>query len=55
MAPMDAIWLLLVLTWPFPATLWLSTHPTLIPYMTASGIEAIPVKYYLKINDGKFS
>ena len=27
MTPMDAIWLVLVKTWPLPATLWLPTHP----------------------------
>ena len=26
MTPMDAIWLVLVKTWPLPATLWLPTH-----------------------------
>ena len=27
MAPIDAIWLVLVKTYPLPATSWLPTHP----------------------------
>ena len=36
MAPMDAIWLFVVLTWPLPDTLWLPTHSQ--PYRSASSI-----------------
>ena len=37
MAPMDAIWLVLVETEPLPTTSWLPT-PTLPPYKNATGI-----------------
>ena len=38
MAPMDAIWLVLVKTETFPATSWLTAHPTLLPYRSPTGI-----------------
>ena len=36
MAPMDAIWLVLLKMEPLPATLWLPTHPP--SYRSATGI-----------------
>ena len=48
MAPLDAIWLNLVKTWPLPATSWLPAHPlTLQPYRGATGI-GYASKIYLK-------
>ena len=49
MAPIDAIWLVLVRTWPLPATWWLSTHPH--PSSHPAGVLlvlATLVKNYLK-------
>ena len=45
MAPIDAIWLVLVKTWPLPATSWLSAHPP--PSSSATGIGHAS-KNYLK-------
>ena len=48
MAPMDAIWLVLVKMEPLPATSWLPAHP---PPSHPAGvllILAMPVKNYLK-------
>ena len=48
MAPIDAIWLVLVNTYPLPTTSWLPTHPQ--PFHPAGVllILATPVKNYLK-------
>ena len=48
MTPVDAIWLILVKTWPLPATVWLPTRP---PHSHPVGVLlvlATPVKNYLK-------
>ena len=37
MAPIDVIWLFLVLMLPLPSTLWLPANPILPPYM--NGID----------------
>ena len=47
MAPMDAIWLLIVRMQPLPATSWLPTHPNLPPCRSGSGI-GYTSKNYLK-------
>ena len=49
MAPIDTIWLILVKTWPFPATSWLPARP---PPSHPAGvllILATPVKKLSKM------
>ena len=43
MTPMDAIWLVLMKTWPLPATSWLPSHPAGVLLILTT-----PVKNYLK-------
>ena len=48
MAPMDAIWLVLVKTEPLPTTLWLPAHPPPSHPVVVLLVLATPVKNYLK-------
>ena len=48
MAPMDAIWLVLVKTDPLPATSWLYAHPLPFHPVGVLLVLATPVKNYLK-------
>ena len=48
MAPMDAIWLVLVKTEPLPATSWLPTHRPPSHPVGVLLVFATPVKNYLK-------
>ena len=45
MTPMDAIWLVLVKTYPLPATLWQPTPPHPVGVLLEL---ATPIKNYLK-------
>ena len=49
MAPMDAIWLVLVKTEPLPATSWLPTHSLPSHPVGVLLVLATPVKNYLKM------
>ena len=49
MAPMDAIWLVLVKTEPLPATSWLPTHPPPSHPVGVLLVLATPVKKLSKM------
>ena len=48
MAPMDAIWLLLVKTYPLPTTSWIPAHPPPSHPIGVPLVLAMPLKHYLK-------
>ena len=49
MAPMDAIWLVLVKTEPLPSTLWLPAHPPPSHPVGVLLVLAMPVKKLYKM------